>query len=111
MCRSSLDVASQAAGQTLERRTISVQVIEGDAPDPRACSLLGKCRITDLSSDLPKGSPVEVTYAFDESGRITVRAKDKTSGREAAIEIERRGGLNDKQIDAYTRLATEYVVE
>ncbi|KKK63180.1 hypothetical protein LCGC14_2996860, partial [marine sediment metagenome] len=90
---------------------ISVQVIEGDAPDPRACSLLGKCRITDLPENLKKGSPVEVTYSFDSSGRITVEAKDVTAGKQATINIERRGGLDDAQIDAYTRLASEYMVE
>jgi len=33
---------------------ITVQVLEGDAPDPFACSLLGKCRITDLPPGLPR---------------------------------------------------------
>ena len=90
---------------------VSVQVIEGDAPDPRACSLLGKCRIAGLPEDLKKGSPIEVTYSFDSSGRITVEAKDTTSGKQATIEIERRGGLNDAEIDAYSRLANDYLVE
>ncbi len=90
---------------------VSVQVIEGDAPDPRAGSLLGKCRITDLPPDLPAGSPITVTYAFDEAGRITVRAREDTSGAETGIEIQRRGGLSEDQIDVYTRLANEYLVE
>jgi molecular chaperone DnaK len=94
-----------------KQQRVTIQVIEGDAPDPVACSLLGKCKITDLPPDLPKGSPVEVTYAFDASGRIRVQAEDKTSGKQATIEIERRGGLNEKQIDAYTRLASEYTIE
>ncbi len=93
------------------QQRVSIQVIEGDAPDPRACSLLGKCRITDLPADLPKGSPIEVTYAFDESGRITVAAKDATSGRQATIAIERRSGLDQKQVDAYSNLAEQYHVE
>ena len=93
------------------QQRVSVQVIEGDAPDPRACSLLGKCRITELPPDLPKGSPIEVTYAFDASGRITVEAKAKEADRKAHIEIERRGGLDAQQIDAYTTLANEYHVE
>ncbi|NUQ63047.1 MAG: Hsp70 family protein [Pirellulales bacterium] len=90
---------------------IAVQVLEGDAPDPNACSLLGKCRVTDLPPDLPKGSPVEVTYAFDASGRIGVTARDKTGGKEAAISIQRRGGLNENQVDAYSKLASEYQVD
>ncbi len=90
---------------------ISVQVLEGDAPDPIACSLLGKCRITELPPNLPKGAPVEVTYAFDKSGRISVSAKEKTHGKAAVIEIERRGTLNDAQIDTFTELASEYQVQ
>ena len=90
---------------------ITVQVLEGDAPDPVACSLLGKCRITELPPNLPKGSPVEVTYAFDRAGRISVSACEKTTGKAAVIEIERRGTLNDAQVDAFTKLASEYVVQ
>jgi len=93
------------------QQRVSIQVLEGDAPEPAACSLLGKCRIKDLPPDLPKGSPVEVTYAFNEAGRISVRARDKTGGKEASIEIERRGGLNEQQIDAFTTLAQDYQVE
>ena len=99
--------ATKKAGQN----RVSIQVIEGDAPDPRACSLLGKCRIKDLPQDLPKGSPIEVTYAFDASGRIRVGARDVAGGNEATIEIERRGGLNESQVDAYTKLAHDYNVE
>lgn len=90
---------------------VSVQVLEGDAPDPAACSLLGKCRITDLPQDLPKGSPVEVTYAFNEAGRIQVTARDKTGGQEASIRIERAGGLDEDQVDVFSKLATDYKVE
>ncbi|MFH1924302.1 MAG: Hsp70 family protein [Planctomycetota bacterium] len=90
---------------------VSIQVLEGDAPDPMACSLLGKCRVTDLPENLPKGSLVEVDYAFDTAGRITVTAREKSSGKEATIEIERRSGLDDEQVDAYAKLAAEYRIE
>ena len=93
------------------QRRVSVQVIEGDAPDPAACSFLGKCRIMGLPESLPKGSPIEVTYAFDEAGRITVKARETTGGKEATIEIERRGGLDERQIDSFTELASDYKVE
>ena len=90
---------------------VSIKVTEGDAPDPAAVTLIGTCGIKDLPPDLPVGSPIEVTYSFDAAGRVRVRAVEKTGGREAAIEIERRGGLNETQIDAYSRLASEYKVE
>jgi molecular chaperone DnaK len=93
------------------QQRVNVQVIEGDAPDPRACSLVGKCRITDLPPNLPKGAPIDVIYSFDAAGRIVVEALDKTAGKTATIQIERRGGLTEQQIDAYARLAHEYKVE
>lgn len=90
---------------------ITIRVLEGDAPDPAACTRLGKCRITDLPPRLPKGSKVEVTYAFDTAGRITVKAKELSSGEEVAIEIQRRGRLSDGQVEAYKKLASHYKVE
>jgi len=93
------------------QQRVSIQVIEGDAPDPTACSLLGKCRITDLPPGLPKGSLVEVTYAFDASGRITVTARELTGKKEAAIQIERRSGLSEQQVDTLAQLASQYQVE
>ena len=93
------------------QQRVSIKVLEGDAPDPDACNLIGTCRVTGLPQNLPAKSPIEVTYSFDRSGRVLVRARDKTGGREAAIEIERRGGLNDRQIDVFTQLANEYKVE
>ena len=90
---------------------VSVQVLEGDAPDPIACSLLGKCRITDLPDNMPKGTPIEVTYSFDKSGRISVSAREKATNKEAKIEIERRGALTEDQINSFVEIASEYVVE
>ena len=93
------------------QQRVSIKVIEGDAPDPNACSILGNCRITNLPRNLPKGSPIEVVYAFDKSGRVRVSATDKTGGQQATIEIDRQGGLSENQIQGFTLLADEYKVE
>jgi len=106
-----IEVHRTFATSEANQQRVTVKVMEGDAPDPDACSLLGNCRITGLPKDLPKGSPIEVTYAFDASGRVRVRAQDKTGGKEAEIEIERRGGLNDGQLSTYTTLANGYKVD
>ncbi len=90
---------------------ITVQVLEGDAPDPMANSLLGKCRITNLPPNLPKGTPVEVTYAFDKSGRISVSAREKKGNTEAVIEIERQGTLSESEVEQFGILASEYSIE
>ncbi len=93
------------------QKRVNVKVTEGDAPDPNAVSMIGNCYVHDLPPGLPKGSPVEVTYAFDGSGRVKVRARDVSSGKEAAIEIDRRGGLTEQQVDSYTVLASDYKVD
>lgn len=93
------------------QQRVNIKVIEGDAPDPDACSLLGNCRITGLPKNLPKGSPIEVVYSFDASGRVHVRAVDKTGGKEAEIDIERKGGLDDSQLNGFVSLADSYRVD
>ncbi len=90
---------------------VSIQVMEGDAPDPTACALLGKCRITDLPPNLPKGTPVEVTYSFDKTGRISVSAREKLTNQEARIEIERRGVLTEEEVVKFIQLADQYSIE
>jgi molecular chaperone DnaK len=89
----------------------SVKVVEGEAPDPAACSFIGKCTIHGLPAPLPKGSPIEVCYKFNASGRVEIMAKDKTGGKQAQIHLERGGGLNDAQVDGYAKLAAEYQVD
>ena len=93
------------------QKRVHVKVIQGEAPDPAACAQIGDVYITDLPDGLPKGSPLEVVYSFDESGRIHVCAEDKTSGRIATAEIQREGALDDQQLDVLTRLASDYRVD
>ncbi len=41
--------------QRPNQQRVTIKVIEGDAPDPDACSLLGNCRITDLPAGPAQG--------------------------------------------------------
>jgi molecular chaperone DnaK len=91
------------------QRRVHVKVIQGEAPDPGACAQIGDFYVRDLPEGLPKGSPVDVVYAFDDSGRVHVQAE--ASGKAATIEIERSGGLDDSKIDVLTKLASEYMVD
>jgi molecular chaperone DnaK len=89
------------------QQRMSVQVVEGDQPDPQACHPVGKYRITDLPADLPANSPVEVTCAIDADGRVDVTAEDKTSAKEVTVTLERQGGLDKKQLAANVKLMQE----
>ncbi len=91
---------------------VHVEILEGDATDPAACELIGDFRITNLPQSLPKGSPIEITYSYDGSGRISATAKELTGNSAASAEIVRDSGLNEGQItDAFARLQSEYDVE
>ena len=94
------------------QQRIHVEILEGDAIDPAACELIGDFRITNLPQALPKGSPIEITYSYDSSGRISATAKELTGNNQASAEIVRDSGLNEGQItDALATLQNEYDVE
>ena len=48
----------------------------------------------------PRGLPqIEVTFDIDANGIVSVKAKDKGTGKEQAITIQASGGLSDDEID------------
>lgn len=93
------------------QRSIHVYILEGEATDPDACTLIGDFRVTNLPPGLPAGSPVEVTYSYDANGRIHAEARELTSNRVATTEIVRDAGLTEQNVDAFELLASEYRVE
>ncbi|NOX53296.1 MAG: Hsp70 family protein [Planctomycetes bacterium] len=93
------------------QRRIHVTILQGETSDPDACTPIGDFHIFDLPPNLPKGSPVEVTYKYDAAGRVYVAAKEMTSNKQASIEIDRASGLDDDALVAFETLAREYQVE
>lgn len=93
------------------QQRIHVYVLEGDAPDPMACSQIGDFSITNLPPNLPAGSPVEVTYSYDANGRVSIAAREMNSGKAASTEITRASGLSDQNVNAMEQLASDYRVE
>jgi molecular chaperone DnaK len=67
--------------------------------------------VVNLPPNLPAGSPVEITYSYDSSGRIHATAKEMTSGAAASTEIVRSSGLDDSGVNVFETLATSYKVE
>lgn len=96
---------------TANQQRIHVYILEGEASDPNACTQIGDFMITGLPTNMPAGSPVEVTYRYDANGRIHATAKELTTNRTANCEIVRDSGLNDTSIDSFEKLAAEYRVE
>ena len=94
------------------QQRIHVEILEGEAVDPTACEVIGDFRVFNLPTNLPKGSPIEITYAYDASGRISATAIDVTGNNSASAEIVREGGMQETDIkDALSTLSKEYEVE
>jgi molecular chaperone DnaK len=54
---------------------VTIRVVEGESDRPDACSQVGVCTIRDLPPNLPEGYPVQVSYSYQENGRLRVLAK------------------------------------
>ena len=104
------EVRQKFVTTSMNQQRIHVTVLEGDAVDPDACEQIGDFYITGLPLNLPAGSPVEVTYSYDSSGRISCSAIELTSKKAASTEIIRTG-LQTKDVDVFEVLAKDYQVE
>jgi len=71
---------------------VSVRVVEGESTSAAECIPIGSCRIDDLPPGLPKGSPIDVKFSYDRSGRLHVEALEPKSGRSARVAINRKHG-------------------
>lgn len=91
--------------------SITLKLLEGEAPDVEACTTIAEFRIVGLPPNLPAGSPVELTYSYDSRGRIHATARELHSNCTGTLEVVHSTGLSDAGLVAFERLATEYVVE
>jgi molecular chaperone DnaK len=75
------------------QKSVTVRIIEGESSKPAECLLVGTCQIQQLPPGLPKGSPIDITFTYDNSCRLHVKARDAASGCWAAAIIQRTSGL------------------
>lgn len=76
------DLTTGRAGQD----SLDVHVVEGDNEDPYLCSQTNSFRCSGIPVDLAEPR-LQVTFNYDESGVISVDAKELTSG--AVLDVER----------------------
>lgn len=93
------------------QQRVEIVMLEGETQDPEACVTIGEFQITKLPPNLPAGSPVELTYRYDASGRIHATARELVGNHAASTRIVRESGLDDNHIGVLERLAREYQVE
>ena len=86
-------------------RSLHILLLEGEASDISSCTFIGDFRLVGLPENLPKGSPVEVAYGYNERGNIEVILREMTGNSAAQVEIARSHGLDEKQIDSMATLS------
>src|SRR5262249_9482068 len=83
------------------QKRIVVRLVEGEAIDPHECIPLGEFEVAPLPPGIPEGSPIKVTYAYDESGRIKVEAVLEAYNTKARTQIVRKGPQVEQAVEAW----------
>jgi molecular chaperone DnaK len=80
------------------QRSVAVNVIEGGDASGNGSTPIGQCIVRDLPPGLPAGTPIEVTFIYEQNGRLKVKARVPNVDREAALTIKRSSGLTEDKV-------------
>ena len=90
---------------------VSIHVLQGERSMANDNRTLGRFDLTDIPP-APRGMPqIEVAFDIDANGIMHVSAKDKGTGKEQSIKIERGGSLNEEEIDRMVKDAEAHADE
>jgi molecular chaperone DnaK len=91
--------------------TISVYQGESEIAKSPSNRLLGEFNLEGIRP-APRGEPqIEVTFSIDANGILTVKAKDKDTGKESKIEIKGSSGLDPAEVDRMRKEAESHAEE
>ncbi|HEX7042141.1 MAG TPA: molecular chaperone DnaK [Patescibacteria group bacterium] len=103
---------SQVFSTAADNQTqVEINVLQGERPMAADNKSLGRF-ILDGIPPAPRGVPqVEVTFDIDASGILSVKAKDKASGKEQSIKITGSTGLSKEEVEKMTKEAEAHAAE
>ncbi|MCC6290927.1 molecular chaperone DnaK [Candidatus Nomurabacteria bacterium] len=79
--------------------SVEIHITQGERPLASDNKSLGRF-VLDSIAPAGRGLPqIEVTFDIDANGILSVKAKDKSTGKEQSIRIEARSGLTDADIE------------
>jgi molecular chaperone DnaK len=79
--------------------SVEIHILQGERPMASDNKSLGRFMLDGIPP-APRGMPqVEVTFDVDANGILSVKAKDKTTGREQSVRIEARSSLTKEEIE------------
>ena len=87
---------------------VQVHVLQGEREFSRENKSLGKFDMVGIPP-APRGVPqVEVTFALDSNGIVSVTARDQATGQSTGVQINPAGGLSKDEIDRLVQEAQEH---
>lgn len=87
--------------------SVRIEVIEGGDDTGNNSTAIGRCTVQGLPKGLAAKTPVAVTFEYARNGRLTVKAKLPTIGRDANLVIDRAAGLTDADLDRWQQRLEE----
>jgi len=106
-CSKSQIFTTAADGQT----SVEIHVVQGERPMAADNKSLGRF-ILDGIIPAPRGVPqIEVSFDLDANGILSVKAKDKGTGKEQKIVIQPSSGLTKEEIERMKREAETFAAE
>ncbi len=93
------DVQNAFGTAKANMKNVIVRVVEGESTVPSECTPLGVCDV-ELPPFLPKGSPVQLTYHYDQNQTLEVTVD--AYGNQKKVKIARDIGLSDAEMETAT---------
>jgi molecular chaperone DnaK len=91
--------------------SVEIHVVQGERPMAADNKSLGRFNLDGIPP-APRGVPqVEVSFDIDANGILSVKAKDKSSGKEQSIRIEASSGLSDAEVEKMRQEADAHADE
>jgi molecular chaperone DnaK len=91
--------------------TISVYQGESEIAKSPSNRLLGEFNLEGIRPAMRGEPQIEVTFSLDSNGILTVKAKDKDTGKEAKIEIKGSSGLDPAEVERMRKEAEAHAAE
>jgi molecular chaperone DnaK len=96
---------------TDNQTSVTIHVLQGEREFAKDNRTLGQFELGGIPP-APRGMPqIEVEFALDANGILTVTATDKASGKKADIKITNSGGLSKDEIERMKRDAEAHEAE
>jgi molecular chaperone DnaK len=92
---------------------VTISVYQGESEIAKSASnrLLGEFNLEGIRP-APRGEPqIEVSFSLDKNGVLTVKAKDKDTGKENKIEIKGSSGISHEEVERMRKEAEAHAAE